>query len=71
MRNARLNEPNYKEDPSEDDVFVSTRGSITFRMWDIQTAAPENTRKEAIKRIFCCGQKAPETSMDWDFLLDD
>jgi hypothetical protein len=71
MRNARLNEPNYKENHTEDDVFVYTRGTVTFRMWDIQTCSPENPKKEAFKRIFCCANKAPETTMDWDFLLED
>lgn len=71
IQNARLNEPDYEEVYTEDDVVVSTRGRITFRMWDVQTRAPENTQKETLKRLFGCTRKAPETVIDWDFLLED
>ncbi|RDB24089.1 hypothetical protein Hypma_008704 [Hypsizygus marmoreus] len=71
MQNARLNEPDYEEFYTEDDVVVCTRGRITFRMWDIQTRAPENSQMEVLKRMFGCTRKAPETAIDWDFLLED
>lgn len=71
MRNVRLNEPEYEDVYSEDDVVICTRGHITFRMWDIQTCAPEKTHKEALKRMFGCTRRTPETAIDWDFLLDD
>jgi len=71
LRNARINGADHCELPDEDDVVVRTRGHITFRMWDIQTHAPENTQKEALKRIFSCVRRAPETTIDWDFLLED
>jgi len=71
LRQVRLNESDSGEDFSEDDVVVCTRGRITFRMWDIQTGSPENGQMEALKRMFGCTKKAPETSINWDFLLED
>jgi len=72
MQNVRLNEDPYNGVLlNEDDVVVHTRGNITFRMWDIQTCAPENTHREALKRIFGCARRSPETTIDWDFLLED
>ncbi|KAF9466268.1 hypothetical protein BDZ94DRAFT_1251551 [Collybia nuda] len=71
MQNVRLNDPEYNEIYSEDDVIVCTQGHITFRMWDIQTCAPEKPHKEAFRRMFGCTRRAPETAIDWDFLLDD
>ena len=71
LRQVRLNESDNGEDLSEDDVVVCTHGRITFRMWDIQTGSPENCQVEALKRMFGCAKKAPETSIDWDFLLED
>lgn len=78
MRNAQFNESNnhqhhhQQEDYTEDDVVVCTRGGrVTFRMWDVQTGAVENCQKEVLKRMFGCARKAPETSTDWDFLLED
>ncbi|KAJ3507488.1 hypothetical protein NLJ89_g6277 [Agrocybe chaxingu] len=71
LRNVRLNEPDVQELYSEDDVVVVTRGRVTFRMWDTQTCSPENTHKECFKRMFGCSQKAPETPIDWDFLIKD
>ncbi|KAF5379870.1 hypothetical protein D9757_007209 [Collybiopsis confluens] len=56
---------------AEDSVVVVTNGSIRFRMWDVQTCTPENMQKETLKRLFGCSRKAPETTMDWDFLLED
>ncbi|KAG6808496.1 hypothetical protein H0H92_003958 [Tricholoma furcatifolium] len=71
LQNTRVNEPRYDELCDEDDVVVCTRGRISFRMWDIQTCAPENMQKETLKRMFGCTRKAPETTIDWDFLLED
>ncbi|CAA7265357.1 unnamed protein product [Cyclocybe aegerita] len=71
LRNVRLNEPDVQELYNEDDVVVVTRGRVTFRMWDTQTCSPENTHKECFKRMFGCSQKAPETPIDWDFLIKD
>ncbi|TFK34816.1 hypothetical protein BDQ12DRAFT_612639 [Crucibulum laeve] len=71
MRNVRFNEPTYQDNNNEDDVVVYTQGHITFRMWDVQTCAPECSHKEALKRMFGCAQRAPETAIDWDFLLKD
>jgi len=71
LQNARLNEPNYNGTSDEDDVVVATRGRVTFRMWDIRTQAPEKKQCEALKRMFGCARKAPETAIDWDFLLED
>ena len=71
MRNARLNEGDYVEDYAEDVLVVVTCGRITFRMWDVHANAPENTHKEAFKRMFGCMRRAPETTVDWDFLLED
>ncbi|KAF9009455.1 hypothetical protein BDQ17DRAFT_1235404, partial [Cyathus striatus] len=71
MRNVRINEQSFAEIYNEDDVVVYTKGHITFRMWDIQTCAPEKSHKESLKRMFGCGRKTPETAIDWDFLLKD
>jgi hypothetical protein len=70
MQNVKINEPIVDEDLNQDDVVVVTNGRICFRMWDVQASAPENTHKEALKRVFCCNRRAPETSVDWDFLLE-
>jgi len=65
----------FNEDVNEswcgDEVVVKSQRSVSFRMWDVNTGAPENIHKETFKRIFGCGKKAPETAIDWDFLLDD
>ncbi|KZT28664.1 hypothetical protein NEOLEDRAFT_1175523 [Neolentinus lepideus HHB14362 ss-1] len=80
MQNVRINEPadalsmSYMYSPLDiqDEVVVHTDGAVTFRMWDIQTCAPENRGKETWKRMLgCCAKKAPETAIDWDFLLED
>jgi hypothetical protein len=71
MRNVHLNEEVYGNERKGDDVVVCTDGRVEFRMWDIHTGAPERLGKETWKRLFGCGKKAPETSIDWDFLLDD
>ncbi|GLB35427.1 hypothetical protein LshimejAT787_0209920 [Lyophyllum shimeji] len=71
LQNTRLNESEYTEVPDEDEVVVATRGHITFRMWDVRTQAPEKAQREALKRMFGCVRKAPETAIDWDFLLED
>ncbi|KAJ7118763.1 hypothetical protein C8R44DRAFT_982516 [Mycena epipterygia] len=71
MGNVRLNEAHREPVFDEDEVVVSTTGHVTFRMWDVQTGTPENTQKETFKRLFCCTRKTPETTHDWDFLLED
>lgn len=73
MQHVRVSadEGGCEDIPTEDDVLVRTRGQVTFRMWDVQTCAPENTRKETLRRMFGCARKAPETAIDWDFLLED
>jgi len=71
MRNARINEPFAEDLPNEDNIFVHTQGHIMFRMWDIQACGPENVPKETLKRLFGCARRAPETSIDWDFLIED
>ncbi|KAJ3564118.1 hypothetical protein NP233_g8504 [Leucocoprinus birnbaumii] len=71
MRNARINEPFAEPHPNEDDVFVHTKGHITFRMWDVGIRAPENAPKESLKRLFGCARRAPETAINWDFLIED
>ncbi|KAF7294725.1 hypothetical protein MIND_01009900 [Mycena indigotica] len=67
MANVRLNDNAVYD---EDEVVVATRGNVTFRMWDVNTNAPECVQKETFKRLFGCSRKAPETSHDWDFLLE-
>jgi len=72
MANVRINEDSC-DHWDIDEVVVHTRGTVTFRMWDVHTNAPENIRKEKLKRIFG-GSKKPEgmrRGIDWDFLLDD
>ncbi|KAG6868283.1 hypothetical protein C0993_005568 [Termitomyces sp. T159_Od127] len=71
LQNSHVNEPRFDEMCDEDGVVVCTHGRITFRMWDIQTSAPENTHKETLKRLFGLTRKVPETAIDWDFLLED
>ncbi|KIJ69650.1 hypothetical protein HYDPIDRAFT_36672 [Hydnomerulius pinastri MD-312] len=70
MANIRLNEKTYDRWEG-DEVLVRTSGTVTFRMWDVNTSAPEKPHKETWKRMFKCSKKAPETCIDWDFLLDD
>jgi hypothetical protein len=71
LKNVRLNEPDVGESYGEDNVVVVTRGRVTFRMWDVKTCTPENTQKESLRRMFGCSRKAPETTIDWDFLIKD
>jgi hypothetical protein len=71
IRNVRLNEEVYGNERNGDEVTVCTDGRVEFRMWDIHTGAPESLGKETWKRMFGCGKKAPETAIDWDFLLND
>lgn len=71
LRNVRINEPDTDELYNEDHVVVVSRGRVSFRMWDVQTCSPENVHKESFKRLFGCVKKAPETAIDWDFLLKD
>ncbi|KAF4615369.1 hypothetical protein D9613_003268 [Agrocybe pediades] len=71
LQNVRINEHAVDETYEEDEVVIVTRGRISLRMWDVQTCSPENTHKESLKRLFGCSRRAPETAMDWDFLLKD
>ncbi|KAF9244237.1 hypothetical protein BU15DRAFT_71793 [Melanogaster broomeanus] len=70
MPNICLNGETYDKWDG-DEVLVQTKGTVTFRMWDVHTNAPENPHKEMWKRMFGCSQKSPETCIDWDFLLYD
>jgi len=72
MRHCRINEDVYEgdSDPAEDEVVLHTRGRVTFRMWDVITGTSECVQKEALKRMFGCGKQSPETTIDWDFLLE-
>ncbi|EGN96255.1 hypothetical protein SERLA73DRAFT_185903 [Serpula lacrymans var. lacrymans S7.3] len=70
LGNVHLNEEMYEE-WGGDEIVVGTAGTVTFRMWDTHTGAPENAKKETWKRMFGCTKKAPETAINWDFLLDD
>jgi hypothetical protein len=73
MANVRVNEAISIDDNWDgDEVWVDTRGMVTFRMWDVHTNAPESPRKETFKRIFSStSKKLPEKSINWDFLLED
>ncbi|KAF8188359.1 hypothetical protein BJ912DRAFT_1042556 [Pholiota molesta] len=71
LRNVRLNERGGSDYNIEDALVISTLGHVTLRMWDVQTCSPENSQKESLKRLFGCSRKAPETTIDWDFLLKD
>jgi len=68
---VRINEPDVQERYNEDDVVVVTRGRVSFRMWDVQKNTTECVHKESLRRFFGCSKKAPETAIDWDFLLKD
>lgn len=70
LKNVHFNDDLY-ERPDADEVLISTQGTVTFRMWDVYTNTPENPPKETWKRMFGCAKKAPEISVDWDYLLDD
>ncbi|KAG9318184.1 hypothetical protein JVU11DRAFT_263 [Chiua virens] len=72
MDNAHLNEDSLDQ-WDIDEVVVQTKGAVTFRMWDVHTNAPENSRKETLKRMFS-GSKKPQATrrgINWDFLLED
>ncbi|KAJ4488565.1 hypothetical protein J3R30DRAFT_3696449 [Lentinula aciculospora] len=71
MQNVYLTSDDDTDATDEDCVVVVTNGNIMFRMWDVQICAPENAQKETLKRMFGCSKKAPETTIDWDFLLED
>ncbi|KAF8626386.1 hypothetical protein AX15_005035 [Amanita polypyramis BW_CC] len=71
MRNASFNDDLFCGQSMEDVVIVCTTGHVTFRMWDIRTRSPEIPHREAIRRMFGCNRKAPETPINWDFLLED
>lgn len=71
MENVRFNEDTCDQWDT-DEVVVQTTGTVTFRMWDVHANAPENARKEALKRMFGYSKKSEGTrcGIDWDFLLD-
>ena len=72
MQNVRFTSSKEPQSPfAEDDVFVNTAGRIQFRMWDVQTGQPENVKKETLKRMFGCSRRHPETTVNWDFLLEE
>ncbi|KAK2460629.1 hypothetical protein APHAL10511_007099 [Amanita phalloides] len=71
MRNVRFNDDFFYDQPMEDVVVVCTTGQVTFRMWDVRTCSPEIPHKEAMRRMFGCVRKVPETTINWDFLLED
>jgi len=71
MQNVHLNQDIYDDEGNRDGVVVCTDGRVEFRMWDIHTGAPESLGKETWKRMFGCSKRTPETTIDWDFLLDD
>jgi len=73
MANVRVNEAMSMDDNwDSDEVWVDTRGLVTFRMWDLHTNAPESQPKETLKRIFSStSKKLPERNINWDFLLED
>ncbi|KIL68551.1 hypothetical protein M378DRAFT_8607 [Amanita muscaria Koide BX008] len=71
MGNVSFNDDLLCNPCTEDVAVVSTSGHVTFRMWDVRTCSPEVAHKEAMRRMFACVRKAPETAINWDFLLED
>ncbi|KZP32548.1 hypothetical protein FIBSPDRAFT_848371, partial [Athelia psychrophila] len=69
MQNVQFNTEVYDGTPC-DEVAVVTQGRVEFRMWDVSTGAPESVGKETWKRMFGCGRRTPEITIDWDYLLD-
>jgi len=69
LRNVRFNEDVVR--PQDDEVVVVSNGLVTFKMWDVETGAPENGTKEHIRRLFGCSRKEPTSAIDWDFLVRD
>jgi hypothetical protein len=72
LPHARINEEIALDDlgGAEDEVLVCAR-RVSLRMWDVAAGAPESRHKETWRRMFGCGKRAPETTIDWDFLLND
>ncbi|KAF7970660.1 hypothetical protein HWV62_44981 [Athelia sp. TMB] len=70
MQNVQFNTEVYDSAPC-DEVVVVTQGHVEFRMWDVSTGSPESLGKETWKRVFGCGRRSPEMTIDWDYLLDD
>lgn len=68
LRNVRANVDGVKR-LCEDEVVVVTRGTVTFKMWDVETGSPESCTKESFKRFFGCSRKTPITTIDWDCLV--
>jgi hypothetical protein len=72
MRNVSFNDSLFFDQCAKDVVVVDTTGHVTFRMWDVWTRSPEIPHKEAMRRMFGRNRrKVPETSINWDFLLED
>lgn len=72
MANVHFNEDTCDQWDT-DEVVVQTTGTVIFRMWDVHANAPENSRKETLKRMFGSSKKSEglRRGIDWDFLLDD
>jgi len=70
LPNVYINTP-VPKDWEGDEIFVSTLGPVTFRMWDVFTQAPEVPHKEVWKRMFRANEKTVVEPLNWDFLLDD
>jgi hypothetical protein len=70
LPHVRINEEIYDEDDDEDEVVVRTMGKLSFKMWDIATGAPERKGKETWRRMLKL-KKSSESTIDWDFLLED
>ena len=71
MHNVNSNDNLFSYQCVKDVVVVYTTGHVTFRMWDVWTHSPEIPHKEVMRRMFSCNRKAPETPINWDFLLED
>ena len=68
MPNVQMKEPGF-DGWDGDEVVVETSGTVTFRMWDVHTGAPEVTTRETLKRLFR-SKKSSGSGINWDFLLE-
>jgi hypothetical protein len=76
LPHVRFNETGRRDDLGSDIVVIDTCGSISLRMWDVDTGTVESKGKEVLKRVF---GRSPATEkkvhsnqgVNWDFLLDD
>lgn len=76
MPHVSFNEMRRGDDLRSDLVVIDTQGSITLRMWDVDTGTVESKGKEVLKRVFgrsSAAEKKVHSSqgVNWDFLLDD